>query len=96
MTVHGFRTLAMTTIKEQLHYRNEVVDRQLAHVERCRTGRAYDRADFLQERRIMMQQWADFLDTQELRGVQKLPFANNIRPIGLRSKRSGPQQSSKR
>ncbi|MCS5597936.1 MAG: tyrosine-type recombinase/integrase [Alphaproteobacteria bacterium] len=62
MTGHGFRALAMSTIKEKLGYRHEVVDRQLAHVPRSKVDRAYDRAQFLDERRKMMQEWADYLE----------------------------------
>lgn len=62
MTGHGFRALAMSTIKERLGYRHEVVDRQLAHAPRSKVDRAYDRAQFLDDRRKMMQQWADYLD----------------------------------
>ena len=62
MTGHGFRALAMSTIKEKLGYRHEVVDRQLAHAPRDKIAAAYDRAQFLDERRKMMQEWADYLD----------------------------------
>lgn len=62
MTGHGFRALAMSTIKEQLGYRHEVIDRQLAHAPQSMVQRAYDRAQFLDERKIMMQDWADYLD----------------------------------
>jgi len=62
MTGHGFRALAMTTIKEKLKYRHEVVDRQLAHAPRNKVDAAYDRASFLDERQKMMQDWADYLD----------------------------------
>lgn len=62
MTGHGFRALAMSTIKEKLHYRHEVVDRQLAHAHKSKIDRAYDRAKFLDERIIMMQQYADYID----------------------------------
>jgi integrase len=62
MTGHGFRALAMSTIKERLGYRHEVVDRQLAHAHRSKVDRAYDRAQFLDERTVMMQKWADYLD----------------------------------
>lgn len=65
MTGHGFRALAMSTIKEQLGYRHEVVDRQLAHAPKDKIASAYDRAQFLQERRHMMQDWADYLDAVE-------------------------------
>jgi integrase len=62
MTGHGFRALAMTTIKERLHYRHEVVDRQLAHAPATKNDQAYDRTKFLDERCKMMRDWADYLD----------------------------------
>lgn len=66
MTGHGFRALAMSTIKEKLGYRHEVVDRQLAHAPRNKVDAAYDRAKFLDERKVMMQQWANYLDSISL------------------------------
>lgn len=63
MTGHGFRALAMSTIKENLGYRHEVVDRQLAHAQRNSVDAAYDRAKFLQDRHKMMQEWANYLDS---------------------------------
>lgn len=63
MTGHGFRALAMSTIKQELGYRHEVVDRQLAHVPKSKIDRAYDRARFLEERKKMMQSWADYIDS---------------------------------
>ncbi len=62
MTGHGFRALAMSTIKEKLGYRHEVIDRQLAHAPKSMVQRAYDRAQFLDERTVMMQEYADYLD----------------------------------
>lgn len=68
MTGHGFRALAMSTIKEKLGYRHEVVDRQLAHAHKSKIDRAYDRAQFLDERKKMMQEWADYMDRVEKTG----------------------------
>ena len=62
MTGHGFRALAMSTIKEHLGYRHEVVDRQLAHQPRNKIDAAYDRAQFLPDRKKMMQEWSDYID----------------------------------
>lgn len=62
MTGHGFRALAMSNIKEKLGYRHEVVDRQLAHAHKSKIDRAYDRAQFLDERTAMMQEWSDYMD----------------------------------
>lgn len=63
MTGHGFRALVISTIKEKLNYRHEVVDRQLAHLPRNAIDKAYDRAMFYPERIIMMQEWADYIDS---------------------------------
>jgi integrase len=65
MTGHGFRALAMSTIKERLGYRHEVIDRQLAHAPKEKLASAYDRAQFLAERRKMMQEWADYVEAME-------------------------------
>lgn len=62
MTGHGFRALAMSTLKEVLGYRHEVVDRQLARAQRDKPESAYDRTKYLEERRKMMQCWADYID----------------------------------
>lgn len=62
MTGHGFRALAMSGIKQELGYRHEVVDRQLAHQPKSKIDKAYDRAQFLDERKVMMQDWADYID----------------------------------
>ncbi|HEY8606308.1 MAG TPA: integrase arm-type DNA-binding domain-containing protein [Noviherbaspirillum sp.] len=61
-TGHGFRALAMGVIKERLGYRHDVVNRQLAHMSGDAYGEAYDRAEFIEERKVMMQQYADYLD----------------------------------
>jgi integrase len=63
MTGHGFRALAMSSIKEKLGYRHEVIDRQLSHEPENAIDRAYDRAQFIQERIRMMQEWADYIDS---------------------------------
>lgn len=62
MTGHGFRALAMSGIKQELGFRHEVVDRQLAHTPKNKVDKAYDRAGFLKERKKMMQEWADYID----------------------------------
>lgn len=61
MTGHGFRSLGMTTIKEKLRYPHEVVDRQLAH-SRDKIAAAYDRSEFIEQRKQMLQEWADYID----------------------------------
>jgi len=61
-TGHGFRSLGMGIAKEKLGYRHEVPDLQLAHAPKSDVDRAYDRAKFLGERRVMMQRLADYID----------------------------------
>jgi integrase len=60
-TVHGFRSSASTLLNE-LGYDADVIERQLAHQERNKVRAAYHRAQYLRERRQMMQAWADFID----------------------------------
>ena len=62
MVAHGFRALARTTIREKLRYDSEIIEKQLAHKTRNPLGEAYDRTQFLDERKIMMQEWADYVD----------------------------------
>lgn len=61
-TTHGFRALASTVLNEQ-GWRVDVIERQLAHGERNKVRAAYNRAQYLPERRKMMQAWADYLDS---------------------------------
>ena len=63
MTGHGFRAMARTMIREQLHLDTEYIEIQLAHKTKAPNGTAYDRVSFLPERRQMMQTWADYLDS---------------------------------
>ncbi len=62
MTVHGFRSLASTLLNEQ-GYNKDWIERQLAHGERNSVRASYNYAEYLPERRKMMQAWADFLDS---------------------------------
>ncbi|WP_295990465.1 integrase arm-type DNA-binding domain-containing protein [Rugamonas sp.] len=68
MTGHGFRSLAMGVIKARLGYRHEVVNRQLAHGSTDEYGEAYDREQFQEERKVMMQAYADYIDMAESGG----------------------------
>ena len=70
MTGHGFRSLALGVLKEKLNYSHEVADRQLAHVPKNSTDRAYDRAQFLPQRTEMMQRYADYLDEVYLQTIK--------------------------
>jgi integrase len=60
--VHGFRAMARTLIRQELGFDEEPIERQLGHAVKGPLGAAYNRADFIQERKKMMQAWADYLD----------------------------------
>ena len=62
MTIHGFRGMASTLLNEQ-GYRADVIEAQLAHGEKNAIRKAYNHAEYLPERRKMMQEWADYLDS---------------------------------
>lgn len=61
-TGHGFRATARTLLDEVLGFRPELIEQQLAHAVRDSLGRAYNRTKYLDERKRMMQAWADYLD----------------------------------
>ena len=61
MTGHGFRHLASTLLHER-GYKSELIERQLSHGDRNPMRAAYNFAEYLPERRKMMQEWADYLD----------------------------------
>lgn len=67
ITAHGFRAMARTILDETLRFPPHLIEHQLAHQVRDPLGRAYNRTSHLDERRAMMQVWADHLD--ELRRV---------------------------
>lgn len=62
ITPHGFRATARTLLDEQLGFRVDWIEHQLAHAVKDATGRAYNRTSHLEGRTEMMQAWADYLD----------------------------------
>jgi Phage integrase family len=78
MTGHGFRGLASTILHEN-GFEDEHVELQLAHQMRNRVAAAYNHAKYLNQRKAMMQWWADYLDAQLAKGRQKI--------IGIRADR---------
>ena len=61
-TSHGFRATARTLLEEKLNYRPEVIELGAVHTVKTISGRAYNRTQHLDTRRVMMQDWADYLD----------------------------------
>ncbi len=60
-SAHGFRATASTLLNE-MGYRSDVIERQLAHAERNKVRASYNQAEYMAERKLMMQEWADFLE----------------------------------
>ena len=75
MTGHGFRSMASTLLHE-LGHPHAVIERQLAHGERNKVSASYNFAEYLPERRVIMQQWADYLDGLRAGGMV-IPLRGN-------------------
>jgi integrase len=74
-TAHGFRAL-FSTVANECGHDPDVIERQLAHVERNAVRAAYHRAAYVAERATLVQWWADYLDGKR---------AGNVTPIGKRA-----------
>ena len=72
LTVHGFRSTASTLLNEQ-SWNPDAIERQLAHSERDGVRAAYNYAEYLPERRKMMQAWSDYLDTLKMGATTATP-----------------------
>lgn len=68
MSGHGFRAMARTLLAERLGMDVAVIEAQLAHSVSDSLGRAYNRTEYLDQRRQMMQAWADYLDRLRVGG----------------------------
>ena len=74
MSAHGFRATARTLIAEHMvGISSDVIEAQLAHGKAGPLGMAYDRAEFMTQRREMMQRWADYLDKLRV-GAEIIPI----------------------
>lgn len=71
MSAHGFRAMASTLMVEQIPgISADVIEAQLAHGKSGPLGAAFDRAEYMEQRRKMMQKWAD--NTDQLRADTKV------------------------
>ena len=73
ITGHGFRAMARTILHERLNIDPAIIEHQLAHKVPDALGKAYNRTKFLEQRKAMMQQWADYLDELKA-GAKIVPF----------------------
>lgn len=76
ITGHGFRAMARTILHERLRIKPEIIEHQLSHRVAGPLGGAYDRTKFIDDRKEMMQRWADYLD--ELKRDAELVFPSVI------------------
>ena len=76
ITAHGFRAMARTILHERLNIDPHIIEHQLAHAVPDALGNAYNRTKFLEQRKTMMQQWADYLDEIKA-GAKVVPFQSN-------------------
>lgn len=73
---HGFRTMACSALIESGLWSKDAVERQMSHQERNSVRAAYiHKAEHLDERRLMMQWWADFLDANRKKAVSPFEFS---------------------
>lgn len=73
---HGFRTMACSSLIEFGLWSRDAVERQMSHMERNSVRAAYiHKAEHLDERRLMLQWWADYLDVNREKGISPFDFA---------------------
>ncbi len=72
ITGHGFRAMARTILHERLNIDPHVIEHQLAHKVPDTLGAAYNRTKFIEQRKIMMQQWADYLDDLKVEKINSI------------------------
>jgi hypothetical protein len=77
-TTHGFRGVASTILNESNLFNRDWIERQLAHVERNEVRRAYNAAEWMPDRRRMMQWWADHIATIALGDNKIVPLLSQV------------------
>ena len=77
-TAHGFRALARTIMDEVMGERVDLIEHQLAHAVKDPNGRAYNRTAHLPARRVMMQNWANYLDKLRI-GAAVIPIRSGTK-----------------
>ena len=89
-TGHDFRATASTRLHE-MGYRSEWIERQLAHVEGNKTKAAYNHAEYLPERKEMLQAWADWIDKIPEKLIESKKMTSDAKPA---PKRAGASRSA--
>lgn len=76
-TAHGFRTLASTALNESGRFESDWIERQLAHTEKNAVRGAYNAAEYLTQRRRMMQWWGGYVERAGSRLAARHSAANS-------------------
>ena len=74
---HGIRSTGSTMLND-MGFRADLIEKQLAHEQRSASRRAYDRSTLIEERRAMMRQWADYLDSLAAGATKVVPMKRQI------------------
>lgn len=79
---HGFRTMACSSLIESGLWSKDAVERQMSHMERNSVRAAYiHKAEHLDERKLMLQWWADFLDVNREKSISPFDYAKFNSPV---------------
>ena len=78
-TIHGFRGVASTEFYESGLFTKEVIEKQLSHVEGNASIRAYNHAEYLEERIKLMQWWSDYLD--KMQGINSTGIVGRLKGL---------------
>ncbi len=79
---HGFRTMACSALIESGLWSRDAVERQMSHQERNSVRAAYiHKAEHLEERKLMLQWWADYLNANRKEHITPFEFAQRIKKM---------------
>jgi len=73
ITAHGFRGVASTFLNT-MGYRSEIIEAQLAHKDKNQIRSAYNHADYIEERTVMLQEWGNYLDSLKSGDTNVVPL----------------------
>ncbi len=85
ITAHGFRAVARTLARQELGFDEDLLELQLDHTVRDPEGKPYAREVMIRDRKIMMQEWADYLDGLRLGTIVYDDPLANFTPVTLTS-----------
>ena len=83
LVAHGLRSLASTVLNEQ-GFDPDVIESALAHVDKNEVRRAYNRAEYIERRRIMMTWWSEHIEQATLGSLIKKPTLKHLRLASIK------------